>query len=37
MGRSNKSVHHIIGIMAVPDKVLAAEEHLDRRMLQFSL
>ena len=34
IGRSDKPVDHVIGIMAVPDKVLAAEQHLNGGVFQ---
>ncbi len=33
---SNEFIHNIVRIMTVTDKVLSPEEHLDRRVLQFS-
>ncbi len=36
MGSSNEAIHHVIRVMAVADKVLAAKEHLDRGVVQFS-
>ena len=37
IGGCNKTVDYVIGIMARPDQVLAAEQHLYRRMFQFCL
>ena len=37
MGCRDKLVDHVIRIMTITNKVLAAKEHLDGCMLQFSL
>lgn len=36
-GRCNKSVDNIVRIVAVPDKILPPEKHLDRCLFQFGL